>query len=151
MLFLFVFLVWISVYVSFGSNVWFILFLGHSQPSLNFGIDSAASSVIKKANVLTLTKESAAGSSKNFVTKLVAENKVDGEPCETAGERVWVKSGYFDDIRTDYNMENVNFPEKSLFYVNQAYLTIQKSQKIYYADYFLIGQIIEAANPPDDI
>ena len=90
MLFLFVFLVWISVYVLFGSDVWFILFLGDSQPSANFGFDSAASSAIKKSSVLTLTKESAAGSSKNFVTKLVAENKLDGEPCETAGGHVWL-------------------------------------------------------------
>ena len=85
-----VFLVWISVYVLFRSDVSFILFLGDSQPSVNFGINSAASSVITKASVLTLTKESAAGSSKNFATKLAAESKVDGEPCETAGERVWL-------------------------------------------------------------
>ena len=40
-------------------------------------------------------------------------------------------------------MEKVNFPENSLIYVNQAYLTIQKSKKIYYRDYYILGQIIE--------
>ena len=48
-------------------------------------------------------------------------------------------------------MEKVNFPENSIFYVNQAYLTIQKSKKLYYADYFLLGQMIEAMNPPSEI
>ena len=60
------------------------------QP-VDSGIDSAASSVIKKANILTLTKETADGSSKNLVTKLVAGNKVDREPHETTGERAWQK------------------------------------------------------------
>ena len=45
----------------------------------------------------------------------------------------------------------MNFPENSLFYINQAYLTVQKSQKIFYRDYYLIGQVHESANPPSDI
>ena len=48
-------------------------------------------------------------------------------------------------------MEKVNFPENCFFNVNQAYLTIQKSQKIFYGDYFILGQVIEAANSPCDI
>ena len=48
-------------------------------------------------------------------------------------------------------MEKVKFPENSLYYINQSYLTIQKNKKIYYADYFLLGQIIEASNPLQDI
>ena len=30
-------------------------------------------------------------------------------------------------------------------------MTIQKSKKIFYGDHFLIGQIIEASNPPENI
>ena len=82
-------------------------------------IDSAASTVIKKASILTLTKETASSdSSKNFVTKLVAENKIDGMPYETVRECVWHQNGSFGDVRTDYNMEKVNFPENSLLYLN---------------------------------
>ena len=110
---MFLFGVWRSVYALCGSNVWFILLLGHS-PSADFGIDSAASSVIKKVNVLTLTKENASGSGKNFVAKLVAEN-VDDVPSEIAGERVWKNNRFFGDIRTDYNIEKLDFPENSLF------------------------------------
>ena len=61
----------------------FILLLGNF-PSVDFGIDSAASSVIKKANVITLTRETASSSGKNFTTKLVTEN-VDGEVSELLG------------------------------------------------------------------
>ena len=36
-------------------------------------------------------------------------------------------------------------------YINQGYLTVQKSKKIFYGEYFLLGQIHETANPPFDI
>ena len=39
----------------------------------------------------------------------------------------------------------------SLFYVNQAYLTIEKRQKIFYGDYFFLGQVIQIANVPTNI
>ena len=70
---------------------------------------------------------------------------------EIAGERVWKEPGVFGDVRTDNNMEKGNFPENSLIYINQAYLTFQKNKKIYYYDYFIFGQIIEASNPPSNI
>ena len=81
------------------------------------------------------------------MTKLVAE-KVDKNSMaseEISGERVWKEAGFFGELRTDYNMEKVNFPD-----INQTYLTIQKNKKIYYCDYFILGQIIEACNPPNE-
>ena len=48
-------------------------------------------------------------------------------------------------------MENVNFPENTLLYINQCYLTVLKNKKIYYCDYYIIGQIVEASNPPQNI
>ena len=48
-------------------------------------------------------------------------------------------------------MEKANFPENLLIYINQPYLTIQKSIKMYYCDYYILGQIIEAMDPPNDI
>ena len=124
----------------------FILLLGNF-PSVDFGIDSAPSSVIKKANVITLTRETASSSGKNFTTKLVTEN-VDGEVSEIAGESIRKQGGIFGNVRTDFNLEKVNFPENLLFYVNQGYLTIRKSRKIYYDEYHIIGQIIESSDPP---
>ena len=80
------------------------------------------SSVIRDANLLTLTKKTTGKNNK-----------------------------FFGELRTDYDREKVNFPENSLIYINQAYLTIQKNKKIYYRNYFIQGQIIEACNPPSDI
>ena len=51
-------------------------------------------------------------------------------------------------------MDQVNFSENStffFFYINQAYLTIQKGQNIFYGNYWILGQVTEAANPPPDI
>ena len=45
-------------------------------------------------------------------------------------------------------MEKVNYPENSLFYINQTFLT---SPKMFYGDHFILGHVIEAANDPADI
>ena len=52
---------------------------------------------------------------------------------------------------SDYNMEKVNFPENTLLYVNQVYLTVRKNKKIYYCDYYIIGQIVEVSNTLENI
>ena len=46
-------------------------------------------------------------------------------------------------------MEKVNFPESTLFYLNQAYLTVKK--KKIYCDFFILGQIVESSNPPQNV
>ena len=92
-------------------------------------IDIAASKLIKQASVLTLTKE---GAGSNFSTTLVAENKNENL-SEIVREPVWNKFRYFG----QFFLEKVNFPENALFYINQAYLTVQKSKKIFYGEYFL--------------
>ena len=48
-------------------------------------------------------------------------------------------------------MEKVNFPENTFFYLNQSYLTVKKNKKIFYYDYFIIGQIVKLSKPPQDI
>ena len=68
--------------------------------------------------------------------KLVAE-KVDQNSMmseEISGERVWKEDNFWGELRTDNNMEKVNFPENSLVYINKAHLTIQKNKKIFYCD-----------------
>ena len=85
-------------------------------------IDIVTAKRIKQASVVTLTKEEAGS---NFSTTLVAENNNENL-SEIAGEPVWNKFGYFGQLRSDFNLEKVNFPENALFYINQAYLTVQK-------------------------
>ena len=35
--------------------------------------------------------------------------------------------------------------------MNQAYLTVKKNKRILYCDYFVLGQIVEASTPPQDM
>ena len=48
-------------------------------------------------------------------------------------------------------MEKENYPENSMIYVNQCYLTIKDNNRLYYADYYILCQVIECLNPPEDI
>ena len=41
--------------------------------------------------------------------------------------------------------------ENSIFCLNQGYLSRKGRKKIYYGDYFILGQIVECASPPDNI
>lgn len=47
-------------------------------------------------------------------------------------------------------LENVKYPENSISYLNQGYLSIKKNKKMFYADYFVIGQIIEVLKPSEN-
>lgn len=38
-------------------------------------------------------------------------------------------------------LEKGNLPEKTIFYINQGYLSDKDNTKIYYNDVFIIGQI----------
>ena len=59
--------------------------------------------------------------------------------------------GYFKQQPCDFGMDKENFPEYVIIYINQGYLTIKGNRKLFYADYYLIGQINENANSPEDI
>ena len=80
---------------------------------------------------------------------LVAEN--DGKDLLSA-EKVWKNNGCFGDIKPEMNLEKVNMPENTLFFVNQAYLSTVKSGDVaMYNHNFIFGQLITAANQPTDI
>ena len=42
-------------------------------------------------------------------------------------------------------------PENSIMYLNQGYQSWKDNKKVYYADYFLIGQVNECLNPPKNL
>ena len=77
---------------------------------------------------------------RNVTTKIVAATfENDLGSVEVSGEKVWKNFGYFDARKSDYSMEKVNFPENTLFYLNQSYLTVKKNKKNFYCDYFILG------------
>ena len=77
----------------------------------------------------------------------------ENETVEMSGEKILKKHDFFNAIKSDFNMEKVNYPENTLFYINQAYLTVKNNKKIFYCDYFILilGQIVESSNPLENI
>ena len=114
-------------------------------------LEPSASSVLKRANLLTLTKN-ISDKDRNVSTKIIASAyKNDSGQVQVSGQKIWSQSGYFKNQPTNCSMEKVNYPENSIFYISQGYSTIQNIKKMYYADDFLIDQNIEASNPPENI
>ena len=94
------------------------------------------------------TTENGKNISTNFVAAMF-ENDIG--PEKVSREKVLANFGHFGASKADYSMEKVNFPENTLFYVKQSYLSIKKNKRIFYWEYFVIGQIVEASNPPQDV
>lgn len=100
---------------------------------------------------MSLTK-TATENDRNFSTQFVAARfEREDSSIEVSGEKVWRPFYAFDANRSDYSLEKVNIPEKTVFYVNQANLTVQKSKKIYYCNCHVLPQVTEASNPPENI
>ena len=77
---------------------------------------------------------------------------IKSEDEKLSGERVWKENGFFKDIRPELNLEKVNMPENTIYYVNQTFLSTVKNGEIaMYVQNFIIGQLIFAAKQPNDI
>ena len=113
-------------------------------------IDSSVSSAIKKADVISLAKNFVENE-KNIETKIIASKFHDETGTVTSGQGLCPKFGYFSEQTTNFNMNMVNYPENSIIYLNQGCLTIKNNKKIFYADYYILGQIIKTLNYPEDI
>ena len=67
-------------------------------------------------------------------------------------ERVWQKSGFFDDHRSDLTIPKANFPENTLVYVNQGSVSLVKGGgQAIYLEFVVIGQLMPVANPDPSI
>ena len=42
-------------------------------------------------------------------------------------------------------------PEMAIFYVNEAYQSYKDNKKVYYCDFYILGQVIPSLNPPEDL
>ena len=67
-------------------------------------------------------------------------------------EKVWQKSGFFDDHQSDLTIQKVDFPENTLCYVNQGSVLLVKDggQRIY-LEFVVCGQLMPLANPDPSI
>ena len=101
-------------------------------------IDSGISQAIRDSNKISMTK--------NIFSNNRVETEITAEKTSLKRNTVdvWPDYGYF-------GIEKENFPEKSIFYLNQGYQSVKYNKKIYYADMFLTGQVNECLSPPEDL
>lgn len=139
-----------AVYIFNCLYLRFIKTLDNSSASTTTAVDNAVSDAIKLSKQISLTKN-ISFPEKNIETTIVASEFDDENGQVFSTSRIWPEVGYFNNQLTDFNMKKVNYPENLVIYVNQAYLTVQNSKKMFYVNFYLIGQIIEALNPPENI
>ena len=139
-----------AVYIFNCLYLRFIKTLDNSSASTATAVDNAVSDAIKLSKQISLTKN-ISFPEKNIETTIVASEFDDENGQVFSTSRIWPEVGYFNNQLTDVNMKKVNYPENLVIYVNQAYLTVQNSKKMFYVNFYLIGQIIEALNPPENI
>ena len=105
---------------------------------------------VEKANMLTLTKE-ATDKDRSLKTQLLVSTSGNNDD-KISGEREWRSEGFFRDVGPDLKLGKRNIPDNALLYVNQAFLsTVKNADLAIYNHNFIIGQIIPAANEPEDI
>ena len=75
-----------------------------------------------------------------------------GSDEKISGERVWKENGFFSEVKPEMNIEKVNIPENTLLYINQGFIsTVKNGDLAMYVHNFIVGQLLVAANQPDDI
>ena len=116
----------------------FIKTLDNSSASTTTAVDNAVSDAIKLSKQISLTKN-ISFLEKNIETTIVASEFDDENGQVFSTSRIWPEIGYFNNQLTNFNMKKVNYPENSVIYVNQAYLTVQNSKKMFYVNFYLIG------------
>ena len=105
---------------------------------------------LEKANMLLLSKEMT-DKDRSMKTQLLIKSN-DSSEEKLSGEKVWKENGFFKDIKPELNLEKVNMPDNTLYYVNQGFLSTVKNGEIaMYVQNFILGQLIIAANQPKDI
>ena len=105
---------------------------------------------LEKANMMMLTKE-ATEKDRSLKTQLLVSTTGNNDD-KISSEGVWKNDGFFRDVRPDLKLEKRNIPENCLLYVNQPYLsTVKSGELVMYNHNFILGQLILAANQPEDI
>ena len=111
------------------------------------GITPTASGV--KANLLLLSKEATKKDRSLKTQLLLSTNSQSSE--KISGEALWKKQGFFFDERANFNLEKINFPENTLCYINQGYISTVKVDELAICRHvFLLGQLTIAANQLTD-
>ena len=63
---------------------------------------------------------------------------------------IWKNYGYLKQPPCRFSIEKANLHENSILYINQAYQQQKDNKKVYYAHYYLLGQVNQCLNPQED-
>ena len=120
-----------------------------SAPSSS--IDDSVSEVIQKSSQISWTKRTAFPR-KNIETTIVVSRFDDNGQSQVTNCRcMWPDYGYFKQQPCNLQMDKANFPKNSIIYIDQGYLSVKDNKRIFYANYYILGEIIGAINPPENI
>ena len=105
---------------------------------------------IEKANTLLMSKE-VTDKDRSMKTQLLMSSPSKSED-KISGVKVWQENGFFKEVKPEMNIEKVNIPENTLFYVNQGFIsTVKNGELAMYVHNFVIGQLIIVANQLKEI
>ena len=110
-----------SVSAFLGKKVISILFIASDK-----GVERLAENFLEKTDLLLLTKHATEKdtSRHNYLPQSLTFL------IQMSAARRYGKTGFLRDGRSDIEMVKVNYPENTLFYVNQAILIMQKDRNI---------------------
>ena len=98
----------------------------------------------KRASLMLLSKE-ANTKDTQLKSQLLLSLKDDDQ--SKGSENIWPQFGFFGEQLADLTTVKVNFPELTLTYVNQAYVSFVKGRdKAIYCDFIILAQIMPLAN-----
>ena len=92
---------------------------------------------------------------KNYVHGSLSDATIMAEKSTSRKRKrtdCWPDSGYFKQDCNKFSLVKANIPEMTLFYLNNASLYASKNDDTYfYAENYIIAQIIPLANSPTDL
>ena len=100
--------------------------------------------------MLLMSKE-VSDKDRSMKTQLLMSSPINSDE-KVSGEKVWKENGFFKEIKPEMNIEKANISKNTLFYINQGFIsTVKNGELAMYVHNFIIGQLIVAANQPQDI
>ena len=126
----------------------FVLSVGEVSCEKNhWSIDRIFSAAVNESSKLTMTKSYDEGHLTE--ASITAEKKSGMKRPRTD---IW-HYGFFKKIRRcdEYSLSKANMPEQTLLYLNQGYLRHKNNDNFFFADYFILAQILHLADLPSDL
>ena len=124
-------------------DIFYFFFIGGINPSIK--TESGISHAIRDPSKLSMTKNIFGDN--RIETTLTAEKS----SFKRNTANVWKEYGHFKQQPCDFSIDKENLPENTIIYLNQGYQSYKDNKKVYYGDYFSLGQINECMNPPEDL